>query len=207
MTLTNTATANTMTLGSGGFNYNGSSVDYTRLNALRAICPSVNPTILGVNKTISLQNNDVLGSSTRVIQLSSGDTAVVGEHFGIQWEGDTLPFVMETLDATPLQVKDTQLNLTSSTTGGFANPQLTLTNTNTGNNSVALEIYKNRTTGVSNGDTLFQQSVYGKDSGNTKQEYTRITHTIRDITAGAEDGSIEMGCLVNGAFANFLQLN
>ena len=97
--------------------------------------------------------------------------------------------------------------LSNASTGGALNPQLTLTNTNTDNSSVALEIYKNRTTGVSNGDVLFNQSVYGNDSGNVKQEYTRITHTIRDITAGVEDGSIEMGCMVNGAFSNFLQLN
>jgi hypothetical protein len=100
-----------------------------------------------------------------------------------------------------------KITLTNSDAGGGANPILTLNNTNTGNNSVALEIYKNRTTGASNGDTLFQQSVYGKDSFLNKQEYTRITHTIRDLTGGAEDGSIEFGCFVNGSNANFLQLN
>jgi hypothetical protein len=104
-------------------------------------------------------------------------------------------------------INDGTAILSNASTGGGLNPQLTLTNTNTGNNSVAFEIYKNRTTGASNGDTLFQQSVYGKDSFLNKQEYTRITHTIRDTTGGAEDGSIEMGAFVNGSFNNFLQIN
>ena len=114
---------------------------------------------------------------------------------------------METLDATPLQVKDTQLQLTSSTTGGSANPILTLTNTNADSSSVALEVFKDKGVAPTNGDVLFQQSVYGEDSFLNKQEYTRITHTIRDFTGGAEDGSIEWGCFVNGAFSNFLQIN
>jgi len=91
--------------------------------------------------------------------------------------------------------------------GGTANPALlTLTNTNA-TGSVYNEIYKAKPSAGVNGEVLFTQSVYGKDSGNTKQEYTRITHTIRDVTAGAEDGSIEMGCYVNGTFTNLLQLN
>jgi hypothetical protein len=72
---------------------------------------------------------------------------------------------------------------------------------------VALEIYKNKPTAGVNGDVLFNQSVYGKDSGNAKQEYTRISHTIRDNIAGTEDGSIEMSCFVAGAVSTFLQLN
>jgi hypothetical protein len=81
-----------------------------------------------------------------------------------------------------------------------------LINTNA-TGSVAMEVWKNKATAVANGDVLFNQSVYGNDSGLAKQEYTRITHTIRDGTAGVEDGSIEFGCFVNNTFANFLQIN
>jgi hypothetical protein len=94
----------------------------------------------------------------------------------------------------------------SSGVGGSANPTIRLTNTNA-TGSVATEIYKNKPTAGANGDELFNQSVFGKDSNNSKQEYTRISHTIRDATAGAEDGSIQMGCFVNGAYSNFIQLN
>lgn len=90
--------------------------------------------------------------------------------------------------------------------GGQANPVLILNNTNA-TGSVAMEIYKDKPTAAVNGDVLFTQSVYGKDSGNAKQEFTRINHTVRDITAGVEDGSIEFGCFVNGAVTTFLQIN
>ena len=99
-----------------------------------------------------------------------------------------------------------KMALLNSNAGGAASPQLTLTNTNA-TGSVAMEVYKNKPTAGTNGDVLFNQSVYGKDSGNVKQEYTRISHTIRDATAGAEDGSLEMGCFVNGAYQNFVQFN
>ena len=90
--------------------------------------------------------------------------------------------------------------------GGQSLPIMRMENTNA-TGSVALEVYKNKPTAGANGDVLYTQSVYGKDSTNAKQEYTRITHTIRDATAGAEDGSLELGCFVNGGFANFIQLN
>jgi len=90
--------------------------------------------------------------------------------------------------------------------GGASFPIVRMENTNA-TGSVATEIYKNKPTAGANGDVLYTQSVYGKDSTNAKQEYTRITHTIRDATAGAEDGSLELGCYVNGGFANFIQLN
>jgi hypothetical protein len=95
---------------------------------------------------------------------------------------------------------------TTSGVGGGIHPMVRYENTNA-TGSVALEVYKNKPTAGANGDVLFTESVFGKDSANTKQEYTRITHTIRDATAGAEDGSMELGCFVNGGFTNFIQLN
>jgi hypothetical protein len=98
------------------------------------------------------------------------------------------------------------ITLTDTDPGGQTNPILTLNNTNA-TGSVAMEIYKNKPTAGTGGDVLFNQSVYGKDSINLKQEYTRISHTIRDATGGLEDGSMEFSCFVNGAVATFLQLN
>jgi hypothetical protein len=96
--------------------------------------------------------------------------------------------------------------LSSAEPGGSTNPSLQLINTNA-TGPVYTEIYKQKTVTGSPGDVLFQESVFGTDAAVSKQEFTRITHTIRDATAGAEDGSIEIGCLVNGAFANFIQIN
>jgi hypothetical protein len=70
-----------------------------------------------------------------------------------------------------------------------------------------MEIYKNKPTAGVNGDVLFNQSVYGKDSGNAKQEFTRITHTIRDSIGATEDGSIELSAFRAGAINTFLQIN
>lgn len=100
----------------------------------------------------------------------------------------------------------TNFRLLNAATGGQINPILTLQNTNA-TGSVAMEVYKDKPTASVGGDVLFNQSVYGKDGANNKQEYTRITHSVRDNTSGGEDGSMEMGCFVNGGFTNFIQLN
>jgi len=103
------------------------------------------------------------------------------------------------------------ITITSTGVGGQANPSLILTNTNAGTGlpgaGVGLEIYRNKPTAGTNGDTLFNQSVYGKDGANNRQEYTRITHSIRASASGSEDGSIEFGCFINGVNTNFLQIN
>ena len=97
-------------------------------------------------------------------------------------------------------------NLSLVQSSSASTPILTLSNTNA-TGAVLSEIYKNKPTAGTNGDVLHTQSVFGKDSGNAKQEYTRINHTIRDTTAGAEDGSIEFGVFVNGAINTYLQIN
>lgn len=108
--------------------------------------------------------------------------------------------------SSTVDVAPTLISLTSAATGGSLNPCLNLTNTNA-TGSVAMEIYKNKPTAGIAGDVLYNQSVYGKDSGNVKQEFTRVTHTIRDSTAGTEDGSIEFSAFTNGAINTFLQIN
>jgi len=83
-----------------------------RIAQLSAIAPNgLNATLLAVNNTISVQNADT--APTRVINTSAED-GTGGTHFGVAWVGNTLPFVMETLDATPLQVKDTSFVLLDS---------------------------------------------------------------------------------------------
>jgi hypothetical protein len=99
-----------------------------------------------------------------------------------------------------------QATFQKASAGGQLNPGLILNNTNA-TGSVAMEIYKAKPTAGLAGEQLFIQSVYGKDSANAKNEYTRISHTIRDPTNGAEDGSIEIGAFVNGSYTNFIQLN
>ena len=80
-----------------------------KIASLSAVAPNaLNATLLVVNNTISVQNADT--APTRVINTSAED-GTGGTHFGVAWVGNTLPFVMETLDATDLVVQDTILNV------------------------------------------------------------------------------------------------
>jgi hypothetical protein len=233
-----------------------------RAEALLSNLGNTNDLVVG--DTVILKSIPV-GVSSRELNISAADDAVVGEHFGIDWTGAGQPFVMNTLDATALQIRDTTLalydstgtpnttnltadsvtivggltrtwtdilnstgstnsldqvlangntatgtyaniNLVDTDVGNIANPILNLQNSNA-TGSVAMECYKNKPTAAVNGDVLFTQSVFGKDSTNLKQEYTRINHSVRDNTAFGEDGSIEFGCFVNGAVNTFIQIN
>ena len=107
-------------LNSVGIEYdNGTSVDTTtwsdittRVAQLSAIAPNnLNASVLAINDTISIQNADT--APTRIINTQAG-TNTGGEHFGVEWIGNTLPFIMQTLDATPLQVVDTSFVLVDS---------------------------------------------------------------------------------------------
>jgi hypothetical protein len=163
----------------------------------------------GANFFLGASNLSVPTSHSVRMEVPLGSNAII-EHIELGTSNTKNLAISSTgnllFTADNLLTTASNFNISSSATGGAGNPLLTLTNTNA-TGSVALEVYKNKPTAGVNGDVLFNQSVYGKDSGNAKQEYTRITHTIRDITAGAEDGSIEMGCMVNGSFNNFLQIN
>lgn len=78
------------------------------------------------------------------------------------------------------------------------------------NSPAYVELYKNRGGAIAPvaGDTISQISAFGRDTAFSKQEYTRITSVIRDPTAGAtRDGSMELGVITNGSFANYIQLN
>jgi hypothetical protein len=163
----------------------------------------------GGGSEVLISSVNLSSASSQFLRLEtplSGDALIEhnnpsgGRNLGFTTTGNLL------ITADNMSSTATNLTLTSPSTGNITAPLLTLTNTNT-NGSVAMECYKNKPTASVNGDVLFTQSVFGKDSGNAKQEFTRINHTVRDTTAGVEDGSIEFGCFVNGAINTFLQIN
>jgi hypothetical protein len=163
----------------------------------------------GGGSEVLISSINISGASSQFLRLEtplSGDALIEhnnpsgGRNLGISSTGNLL------ITANNMSSTATNLTVKSSSTGNITAPLLTLTNTNT-NGSVAMECFKNKPTASVNGDVLFTQSVFGKDSGNAKQEFTRINHTVRDTTAGVEDGSIEFGCFVNGAINTFLQIN
>ena len=109
-------------LSSDGIAYdNGTSISNTtwttlqnKIASVEAIAPNGgNALLLVVNKEVAIQNADT--SPTRVIDTMAGDPTVVGEHFGIEWVGNTKPFIMESLDSTDLQINNTPLVLTDGT--------------------------------------------------------------------------------------------
>jgi hypothetical protein len=155
--------------------------NYTGTNSFDASCPKTPVAPVAANDLTNKQYVDglVVGGGNLQTTLDAGNTATGA---------------------------NANITLTDTQQGGALNPILTLNNTNA-TGSVAMEIYKNKPTAGVAGDVLFNQSVWGKDSGNARQEYTRITHTIRDSATGGEDGSIEMGCFVQGSINTFLQLN
>lgn len=101
-----------------------------------------------------------------------------------------------------------RISSTSST--GASTPLFTLENSTAGASAgVAMETYKNQSTAGTAGDEVFRLSMFGKNSGNTKEEYGRITCNIRDpnpSTAGA-DGSIQFAVPVGDTMTTFLDLN
>jgi hypothetical protein len=171
----------------------------TNINGILTTNSTVNfnETTLGSLTSLAIQpaSND---SSTKVPTTAWVQTAIAGA------PSSTLNAVLS--NGNTATGTYANINLIDTDVGGQLNPIINLQNTNA-TGSVALEVYKNKPTAGLAGDVLFNQSVYGKDSALNKQEYTRISHTLRDGASGAEDGSIEMGCFVNGSFNNFLQIN
>ena len=100
--------------------------------------------------------------------------------------------------------------LIASTLGGGVNPNFQITNSSAGaGNGVAMETYKNQSTAGTTGDEVFRLSMFGKNSGNTKEEYGRITCNIRDNSpspAGA-DGQLLLAVPVGDTMTSFLDLN
>jgi hypothetical protein len=123
----------------------------------------------------------------------------VGQYIALNTNGITLDARTAVGNALPT-------TFVSSGAGGALNPMMRLENQNA-SGSVAVEIYKNKPTAGVAGDVLYNQSVFGKDSGNVKQEYTRISHSIRAAAAGAEEGSIEFGAFTNGTNQTYIQIN
>jgi hypothetical protein len=193
----NTGTINSISVTnqqSGSFNYGNVT--------LQDLTGQRNVEITPLSANFSSTATPAQSSSLSIAQLALNNTGV-----NVSLTSNTL--LMNDTTATGGQASLTAngLSISDKDAGGIgSNPIIRLTNTNA-TGPIYTEMYKEKPTAGSNGDVLYAESVYGKDSTNAKQEYTRITHTIRDATAGAEDGSMELGCFVNGGFANFIQLN
>jgi hypothetical protein len=200
LTFTSADTDRKITFGSATGTTEGIEIEYDRLTATKTF--KISPA--GVNWNDGVDNYNTSLARLAVVQQAFQAVELPPNATTLKLDRTILLDAGVATQSTT--INDGTAILSNASTGGAVNPQLTLTNTNA-TGSVALEIYKDKPTAGVAGDVLFNQSVYGKDSFLNKQEYTRITHTIRDGTGGIEDGSIEFGCFVNGSFANFLQIN
>lgn len=163
------------------------------------------------NFLVTSDNVNVNNGSIDLKSATANLTVTTGSILYTNPSVPTAPFFISsdndfTVVSDNFDLSNTRLSLINAAAGGALNPQLSLTNTNA-TGSVALEVYKQKPTAGLAGEPIFTQSCFGKDSINNKQEYTRITHTIRDPTNGSEEGSIEMGCFIGGTYANMIQLN
>jgi hypothetical protein len=163
-----------------------------------------------INVPLIVGNTDILhttvGATKRNMDIATEGSLGISAGIATVVSPPTTSNTGITLNAGGLAGASLPVKITNSNSGNIANPIIKLENTNA-TGSVAMECFKNKPTASVNGDVLFTQSVFGKDSGNAKQEFTRINHSVRDNSAGVEDGSIEFGCFVNGAINTFLQIN
>jgi hypothetical protein len=101
-----------------------------------------------------------------------------------------------------------QLLVATTTGGGAGNPLLKLQNTGVAG-SVAVETYRNSATAGVAGDVVYNHSIFGKNSGNIKEEYARITSSIRNpaATPTGADGDLVLNVAYNDVITPMLTLN
>ncbi len=144
------------------------------------------------------------GNNTNLTLSATGNIIATSDNLDISATRLIMPSPVDAVGFVDFNRGKT--TLTRQDAGGALNPMLILQNNNA-TGSCAMEVYKNTPTAGTAGIVLHNLSCFGKDSANNKQEYTRITHTIRDATNTGEDGSIELGCHTNGSYQNYIQLN
>ena len=194
--LSNTATSSTTYINSTGFTTGSQSFSFNALYLLKTNLSAVAPnflvqTNLAVNNSLLLENNDT--APTRTAHISCGDPTITGQHFGIQYVGNSQPFTIQSLDATDFKLQDTCLSLDDDGTGYNITPNLKINNDNATAGTTmgvpSFETYKSGRNAVA-GDIIHSQHHYAKDSIGTKTEFGRIRTTAVSSSNGAEHGSV-----------------
>lgn len=96
--------------------------------------------------------------------------------------------------------------LRQTTTGGVANPMITLNQNDTASGSANMTFYKNTFT---NGSAIGELTFRAKTaiSGNPEREYARIGSTIRSNTSGNVDGAINFQARINDTLTECMRIN
>jgi hypothetical protein len=98
-----------------------------------------------------------------------------------------------------------QVNITAGV-GGRANPVLTLETTSGAAPGAYLQFYHNSTT-PAGGDRAGVMDMYANNASATKYEVARIRTIQQDITAGAENGSIELWATDAGTITHYMDID
>jgi hypothetical protein len=92
------------------------------------------------------------------------------------------------------------------TTGGVANPTLTLESTNDSAPGVYLELYHNRANPAI-GDRTGVFTFQGEDSAPGKVEYGRIRNVVRNFTTGSHSGAFDFYVANNGTNKDYMNID
>jgi hypothetical protein len=201
---------------------------------LSAITTNTTPQELVVVNTIAVQ--DATTTPPNNIQIQAGVIGV-GTNFGIEYSSSTdqdftifcdenntggVLYKQQGFGATTTQTKIKQGTITITdtananvgttltpqnitiTNSGLSNTPVLTLNSGTGNAIIYEEMYNQRTaqTGEFN-----RMGFYAKNSAGTKTEYARFHTNAPTITAGGENGRIDLAVRRSGAITDFLSLN
>jgi hypothetical protein len=174
----------------------------TKFAQLSAVAPNgLNATQLVINNKVAVRNDDT--TPTAVINLITYAVASV-DPSEISWVGDGKPLVMQTLDATDLQILDTTLEL-KQTTGTPQTTDITATDISIvgGNSATWANIINNVGGGIPSlsqvltvGQSASNQNINGVNVIEMNDALTYLTSA--SLYFGANNGAITGLTTING---------
>jgi len=192
-----------------GIGYTGDVMVYGGLYVSGAI----DPTSLTLTKTgIPNQSTYGLTGTGGYIDNINLFQSVSNSNVIVEGRG-TGDVILKTNNIDRLTIGDNGISTFSSptitnqaTTGGVANPILSLNQNDTASGSCNITMYKNT---FVNGSAIGEVSFRAKTaiSGNPEREYARISGNIKSNTSSNVDGSIILQARVNDTLTNFVEIN
>jgi len=173
------------------------------LGAINVAGTATHTGLTNFNAAATANANLLIGGTPAVnyIQFPDGTRQYTSSTSGVGSLNDVLA-VGNTATGTTATI-----GLTNTGTGGLANPQLTLTNSNATINTIpTIELNKtgrNLTTGESVGSI----SMYGLDATAQKTEFARIQTKAENVASGNEDGTLSIFNSVNGVISETFNFN
>ncbi len=160
-----------------------------------------------LNGDAVIQHQEVGTSNTRNLGISStGNITLAGDNIDLDTTGRLYlpsPASSNFLSYLP---SVSNLGIRQTTTGGVANPIISLNQNDTASGACNMTFYKNT---FVNGSTIGEMSFRAKTAitGNPEREYARIGGTIRSNTSGNVDGAINFQARINDTLTECMRIN